>query len=312
MNNAGLEQVLQEQIKSAEATLRDTVAKRGNTHPETLQMLLQYVCIVRHAGQSELAERLQAKAKALMEILSKDPSQQAEATKAVQAAKAAEAARQAALAKSAEDAKAQAAAKAAEAARLAEEAKAAEAKRAALEAEQNAELDKKASLAKKAEKAKAAAEEGVFDLDMFEDDDEETMALTLELVKETPALAPAAVKAATAVAEATASREEAAAIFLYNSKGEHVAVAYKAGLYSPQGENIGRLLEDFDVYLDRSGWYLGQIVDGNRLARDLTWKHRDLNFGDRGNEGNCSGWGRSPDIERTFFDRGFEDVNLGD
>lgn len=199
MSNDTQSQVVSaETLKSAEQNLRDTVARLGNQHPEVLKVLEHYIALLRQAGNDDLATKLEPKAKAIRDILSKESS------------------------------------------------------------------------VKPSDKSQES----------------------------------------TAEEEPSAVSDEA--IFLYNSKGEHVAVAYRAGLYSPQGENIGRLLDDYDVFLDRRGWYLGQIVDNNRLARDITWIHRHLNFGDRGNEGNRAGWGRGPDIERTYFDRGFEDVEFED
>lgn len=309
-----------EMLKMAEVSLRDTVAKLGNTHPEVYKMLVQYIAILRQCGKGEQADKLETRAKALKDILDREA---AEKGQGAADSKAAEEAKAAAAAKAAEDAKAAEAARAAEAAKI-EQAKRAEAARAAEKEQEDAlarmvmqsqglapkqsEQDKKAELAKKAEKAKAAAEEGVFDLDMFEDEDEESMAMALELVKETPPK-PAA-KAAEPVAVSAGTSDEP--LFLFNSNGEHIAVAMNKALYNPQGQNIGRLLEDYDVYLDRNGWYLGQIVEENRLARDVAWIHRHLNFGDRGNEGDCASWGRIADIGRTYFDRGFEDVKLDD
>ncbi len=100
-------------------------------------------------------------------------------------------------------------------------------------------------------------------------------------------------------------------IALFNSKGEHVATACDAALYTPEGRNVGRWNEDLCVYLDRSGWYLGQIVEENRLAKDSTWQYRHMNFGEKGNEGDRAGWGRCPDIGPAILPYGFDDVKIG-
>lgn len=265
--------VTADSLKAKEQSLREAVSRLGNTHPEVLHLLEDYVAMLRKSGNNELAGKLELKANSIREILVKEG-------------------RDISRKESKPELSAQA---------------------------HSAQEDKQSLLAEKAERAKAAAEQGVFDLDMYDDDaDEETKALALELAKQTAGSSSA--KSASLNAETAASAPEEAAgvskssqeaVFLYNSKGEHVAVAFKLGLYSPEGENLGRLLEDYEVFLDRRGWYLGQIVDGNRLARDLTWVHRHLNFGDRGNEGNCAGWGRTADLERTYFERGFEDVEFG-
>lgn len=99
-------------------------------------------------------------------------------------------------------------------------------------------------------------------------------------------------------------------IDLYDSDGKHIAVAYKGALYLPDGKNLARWDDGLEAFLDRKGWYLGQIVQGNRLARDLTWQFRHMNFGDRGNEGNRSGFTNQPDESRVLLDSGWEDVEF--
>ena len=173
-----------EVLKTAEASLRETVSRLGNSHPETYAMLKQYIALLRQCGRTEQADKLDVRAQALKDILEREQAEKAKA-KAEEEAK--EAARKAEEeAKALEAAKAQEeAAKAAKAAEKAQEEALAKAVM-AMQSPQKTEADKKSELAKKAQKAKAAAEEGVFDLDMFEDEDEESLAMALELVKETP------------------------------------------------------------------------------------------------------------------------------
>lgn len=99
-------------------------------------------------------------------------------------------------------------------------------------------------------------------------------------------------------------------IDLYDSDGKHIAVAYKGALYLPDGKNLARWDDGLEAFLDRKGWYLGQIVQGNRLARDVTWQFRHMNFGDRGNEGNRSGFSNRADESRVLLDSGWEDVEF--
>lgn len=101
-------------------------------------------------------------------------------------------------------------------------------------------------------------------------------------------------------------------LHLFDSDGKHVAVVSSGGLFTADGKNLGRWDESLEAFIDRKGWYLGQIVDGNRLARDTNWQFKHMNFGDKGNEGNRSGFSRQSDIERTTFDKYFEDVELPD
>lgn len=116
----------------------------------------------------------------------------------------------------------------------------------------------------------------------------------------------AAMPAAMPAAESHGESE----INLFNSAGEHVATVCGKAIYTPEGQNIGRWNEELGVYLDRNGSYLGEIVEENRLARDPNWHYRHMNFGDRGNEGDRSGWGRRPDIGPAVLPRGWDDVKL--
>jgi hypothetical protein len=147
------------------------------------------------------------------------------------------------------------------------------------------------------------AEDGVFSLD---DSEEEVSDEALEA-----SIARAKEYVAPPVSETPApdvSSDEA--IMLYRSSGEHVAVAYKGYLYDPEGRNLGRYQDDFACFVDRGGHYLGEIYDGNRLIKDHNFRYSHFNFGDKGNEGDRAGWGRTPDIERTLLPPHLEDVLL--
>jgi hypothetical protein len=97
---------------------------------------------------------------------------------------------------------------------------------------------------------------------------------------------------------------------LFNSRGEHVAVAWNDNLYTPSGKHIGRWAADLEVYLDRSGNYLGIVAEENRLVCDHNWQYRNINFGDRGNEGNRPGWTKQRDIEPIALPKWLSDVSL--
>jgi hypothetical protein len=267
-----------EVIKMAEASLREAVGRLGNQHPEVLKMLEQFVGILRQCGRTELAERMAVRANALRNLLAEQGKLPLQAKTAGPPATT----------------------------------QAPPTQPAASQKEQKAEP------AGAVERAKAAADAGVYDLDGSDDNEEEAVAHAVEMVKEQAVRSKAAAAPAPVAQPADTSSSTApspageTSIFLFNSKGINVAVAYKGGLFTPEGKVVGRYLEDFDVFVDLRGWYLGQIVDGNRLTKDLTWRHQDLCFGNRGNEGDCVGWGRCHDVGRTFFERGFEDVKLSE
>jgi hypothetical protein len=95
---------------------------------------------------------------------------------------------------------------------------------------------------------------------------------------------------------------------LYNSKGEHIAVAFDGDLYSPSGKHLARWEEDLSAYIDDRGWYFGEIVDGNRIASNSTWHYKHMNFGTKATAGHRSGWQRQSDTSRTMLPSGFSDI----
>src|SRR5437868_4147290 len=71
--------------------------------------------------------------------------------------------------------------------------------------------------------------------------------------------------------------------FLFDSSGRHIANEVRGQLHSPTGENIGHLLSDRGIFIDMRGWYLGEIVFGNRLMHRSDSPWRGINFGNYGN-----------------------------
>jgi hypothetical protein len=141
-----------------------------------------------------------------------------------------------------------------------------------------------------------------------------------------PAVPPAAASAAASAAAPaahTAELEPAAAPalaaqvqefdrytekHLFNSKGEHIAVAFDGDLYSPNGQHLARWEADLNAYVDDRGWYFGEIVDGDRIARDPNWHYRHMNFGTKATAGNRSGWQRQSDTSRADLPFGYADI----
>jgi hypothetical protein len=106
--------------------------------------------------------------------------------------------------------------------------------------------------------------------------------------------------------------EQEATTDLFNSRGEHIAVFANENLYAPSGKHLGRWSDDLQVFLSRKGNYLGAVGYENRLVRDKNWQFRNVNFGDRGNEGDRAGWTHRPDIEPVVMDAWLEDVHLNE
>ena len=91
---------------------------------------------------------------------------------------------------------------------------------------------------------------------------------------------------------------------LYNSRGEHIANVVGDRL-SPSGQNIGRNVGSY--FVDISGSYLGEVVQGNRLmgktGRGL------VNHGNAGNSGNVGNYGNPGNVGSVGIG-GYEDVDL--
>lgn len=115
------------------------------------------------------------------------------------------------------------------------------------------------------------------------------------------------VPAVTAEPEPERAPETESAVDLFNSRGEHIAVFVSGNLYTPSGTHIGRWSDDMEVFLSRKGNYLGVIGYENRLVRDKNWQFRNVNFGDRGNEGSRTGFMHKRDIDSIVLDPWLED-----
>ena len=126
-----------------------------------------------------------------------------------------------------------------------------------------------------------------------------------------PAGEPSAVATSVAQPAQGTIAAEQTSLSLYNSRGEHIAVAFEGHIYTPHGKHLGRWLDQLNAFVDREGWYFGEIVEENRLARDPNWLYRQMSFGNKGNEGDRAGWPGEPDTHPVVLERGYEDVKIG-
>ena len=74
--------------------------------------------------------------------------------------------------------------------------------------------------------------------------------------------------------------------FLFNSKGKHIANLVNDQLHAPTGQNIGHFLKNYNIFIDMSGRYLGEIIFENRLMYNTASPYRSTNFGCYGSYGN--------------------------
>ncbi len=121
---------------------------------------------------------------------------------------------------------------------------------------------------------------------------------------------PPATKPDLPASEASLEEVKTAEKHIYSSRGRHVGTHSDGHLYTPGGKHVGRWLEEYGAYVDRNGWYIGHLIDGDRLAYDRNWQFTSRNFGDKGNAGDRPGWEFQRDKERSVFPTGCEDVDV--
>lgn len=117
-------------------------------------------------------------------------------------------------------------------------------------------------------------------------------------------------RTAPGVSAAEGSRAESPERHLYNSRGRHIATEHHGLIYTPEGRFVGRWSDELGVFLDKQGWYLGEIVEDNRLARYALWEYRQVNFGTRGSDGDRPGWDRQRDVRPIVLPNDYEDVEV--
>ena len=97
--------------------------------------------------------------------------------------------------------------------------------------------------------------------------------------------------------------------FLFNRKGQHIANLVRGQLHSPKGENIGHYLEKQEIFIDRRGKYLGEVICKNRLMKRLNNSYHSINFGIYGNYGNVGNYGNPGNHGNVGDIGGFEDIH---
>jgi hypothetical protein len=75
---------------------------------------------------------------------------------------------------------------------------------------------------------------------------------------------------------------------LFDSHGQHITNEVNGQLYSPKGKNIGHFLTTYQIFIDMSGHYLGEITHSNRLMYRINSPYKNSNHGVYGNF--CKYW----------------------
>ena len=66
---------------------------------------------------------------------------------------------------------------------------------------------------------------------------------------------------------------------LFDSTGQHIACMVNRQLYNRRGTNIGQYLPQYGVFTDRHGWYLGEVVQHDRLLYNRMSPYCSTSFG---------------------------------
>jgi hypothetical protein len=96
--------------------------------------------------------------------------------------------------------------------------------------------------------------------------------------------------------------------FLFNSRGRHIANLVNGQLHAPTGANIGHFLNDYRIFIDMAGRYLGEVVQENRLLYRTASPHRSVSYGNYGNYGNVGNYGNPGNHGSIGVVGGFRDV----
>lgn len=98
--------------------------------------------------------------------------------------------------------------------------------------------------------------------------------------------------------------------FLFNSKGKHIANLVNDQLHAPTGQNIGHFLKNYNIFIDMSGRYLGEVIFENRLMYNTASPYRSTNFGCYGNYGNVGNYGNPGNYGYIGTIAGYRDIEF--
>jgi len=98
--------------------------------------------------------------------------------------------------------------------------------------------------------------------------------------------------------------------FLFNSNGNHIANFVNGQLHSTSGKNIGHYLENYKIFIDLNGKYLGEIMFNNRLLYNKQNPWKGTNFGIYGNYGNVGNYGNPGNYGSIGYISGYGDIEI--
>ena len=74
--------------------------------------------------------------------------------------------------------------------------------------------------------------------------------------------------------------------YLFDSTGQPIAIWMNDQLYTPAGRYIAHYMVSLNIFIDRQGYYLGEILYQNRLLNRIHHAYRHVCFGSPGDYGN--------------------------
>ncbi len=96
--------------------------------------------------------------------------------------------------------------------------------------------------------------------------------------------------------------------YLFDSKGQHIANLVNGQLHAPTGQNIGHFMPSLGIFIDRKGYYLGEMVKENRLLYRVNHPYQHVCYGSYGDYGNVGNYGNPGNYGSIGQIPGFRDI----
>jgi len=98
--------------------------------------------------------------------------------------------------------------------------------------------------------------------------------------------------------------------FLFDSKGKNIANEVNGRLHSTSGKNIGHFVTPQNIFIDMKGYYLGEVISGNRLMYRINSPYKNICFGSYGNVGSVGNFGNPGNNGSIGVISGFKDLEI--
>jgi hypothetical protein len=96
--------------------------------------------------------------------------------------------------------------------------------------------------------------------------------------------------------------------YLFDSEGNHITNFLNEQLHAPAGQHVGHFIKTQGIFVDLSGNYLGEIVQGDRLMYNNSSPHKNTNHGSYEDCGNARNYGDPGNYGNKGVLPGYEDI----